>query len=1483
MGSLWPFPAVFFIRFFGLCSLLATLVPAVAAPLPACKQIFTDPVTGLHQGALKLPGGLRNLGNISCSTLTSCPDTFPDELSPGDYRFGSGHFSGISAVEPKGPTVRLYFDNLYLDATWFNVDYGYGDAANLVIYVAGNLTMRRGSKIHGIVYVAGAADIDVTSEITGGLATGGAMAPWWVDRVDVDLGAVEQADFGPLCPSAVGNALPLQFGHATASAVTFETPFPAGTRPLVFLMPTVPQNNTNRSAPAAAFLTSVDRYGFSYQAQTAPGGGGSPLVTPVDWIAVLPGRHWIETPTGKQLLVAGTEELDEANRAGSRGSYESVWLDPGLTSVLTQLQTSNNPCWLTSIGARPSAYSNELWLTMETSGANRGNICYPGGVNLNHLRDEQVAYLAMAPGKGTFLTPQGEIRFQAGSGQTATGNRRQSLAQQCGHITDLARDWFDKAPVLVGGLGSRHDNDGGWLRRCQLNDQQVSMVVDESAYLNREHRAETFSFVALEKPSEARMECLPIDNFSRDDLGESWVSANLPGSAMPQIRNGRLVITQNRADQAASLTYRYLFPANANAIRVSFDYYAWHRGGGRGGDGMAVVFSDARQSPSPGGFGGALGYAQRNRDGRQYPGFHGGWLGIALDSWGNFSSAEGGKVGGPGTRPNSVALRGAYNTGYAYLGGAPGNDSSTAQLSPPLELADSSYPGPGDHYTFLLDTRQADASFVSVDRALASGGRQQRILSNFDISNRVAGQRQRPEEFYISLTGSTGQAYNEHAIDNFQVCAIQSSQVQEEIHHFEFEYAGSPLACAPLTVTLKACLNASCSELFMPEVSADLTPRNGGSVTWLGANQQPLGTNTVRFVGGQVRLYLRQTSADPRDRVTLGVSDSNPSTMPYSQTLCFGGNGQSSCQLSFAEAGFLLDDVVTYAGRPVSMRLQAVKKSDNSLQCQPAFGNQTKLLTLSADYHQPRHPPLLSSDDAFTVRQQGSTLARLPKGSSAPVSAYVSFDRYGVAHLDLTYPDAGWLSLNATYRGSGQDSGLVMSSTNGSVRSVPAGLCLTPPAGAVCRVGDPAKCGAFMRAGEGFPLSLSAHGWQSDRDDNYCDNPLTPAFEMADIALGSELVAPAGGHSGNLNVTARDMSMGMATQVEQAIDEVGVFRFTAGNPTTSDGRPVYYLDAGLPIGTGATPPLGRFIPAGFRLSEGILSPGCNTGFSYMEQPFGVGFKATALNMGYQQTFNYTGAFARATAGLVAENADDGKPLDARLTGLPALTWQQGQAVLPASSSAEFYRPQAPAVDGPFDELAVGVRIQDNDGGLAVMTGADMNSSVQGDCRSLGCDAVSLGSQKMRFGRVRMDNVYGPQNANLSMPVTAEYWNGQHWLPNPLDQCTSLQSPGLPQKATEYRPPLQKGQHISRGLPAGQSHFRDGRFSLVWHNRFNPGGNADSRYYQGEISAPLAVPHWLKYYWQWRNGVTQENSDPRASAFFGRYRGDDKVIYWHEIN
>ncbi|MGH1391648.1 MAG: DUF6701 domain-containing protein, partial [Aeromonas jandaei] len=574
------------------------------------------------------------------------------------------------------------------------------------------------------------------------------------------------------------------------------------------------------------------------------------------------------------------------------------------------------------------------------------------------------------------------------------------------------------------------------------------------------------------------------DDFPGTTLSDKWVVKKTSGSFDPKIISGRLRMTEASGNQATSATYQRLFPAANNLVEVTFRYYAWSPTWfNTGGDGLAVILSDATVTPQPGSFGGALGYAQRD-DGT--PGFAGGWLGVGLDEYGNFSNGNEGKVGGPGFRAQAIAIRGGVGSSYRYLAG------TAANLNPNIDVSGTSSAQPGHLYRLRIDSRVAGRSMVSLDRNTGSGF--STLVAPFNAMA-TAGQEQVPADFLLSLTGSTGGANNNHELDDIQICALRSNPIGVQIDHFQLDYSGQPLTCNPETVTVKACADAACSTLIKDQVTATL------SLTPTSASNGWIGGNTVTFSGGSTTVQLRNNTTTA---VTIGVSGSNPTTKPFSTTLCKAGAGTPSaaaCTLNFADSGFFFDVPDTYSNQPQTVTIKAVKKSDVTKQCVPGFASQTKSVKFWSSYITP-------ASNAYNSQMSvNGSMIGASQGAATPLS--LAFDAQGQSSITVAYPDAGQVQLDARYDGSGNDAGLIMTGSDQFVAR-PVGLCITSSSGSCS--GNYASCPVFRKTGATFPIQIQAMAWESGSDNDLCTgNQATPNFVLNGIALGTTLVAPTPG------------------------------------------------------------------------------------------------------------------------------------------------------------------------------------------------------------------------------------------------------------------------------------------------------------------------------------------------------------------------------------
>lgn len=140
-----------------------------------------------------------------------------------------------------------------------------------------------------------------------------------------------------------------------------------------------------------------------------------------------------------------------------------------------------------------------------------------------------------------------------------------------------------------------------------------------------------------------------------------------------KLLDGVLRLTTNQLNQRGYVYIDVPFPSTYG-LKVEFEYFSYGGAGQVLADGLSMfLFDGDTQNFNPGGFGGSLGYAQRNNE----PGVSNAYLGIGFDEYGNFGNSSEGRSGGfagigqDELVPNAIVLRGPGNgnAGYPFVVG----------------------------------------------------------------------------------------------------------------------------------------------------------------------------------------------------------------------------------------------------------------------------------------------------------------------------------------------------------------------------------------------------------------------------------------------------------------------------------------------------------------------------------------------------------------------------------------------------------------------------------------------------------------------------------------------------------------------------------------------------------------------------------------------------------------------------------------------
>ena len=491
----------------------------------------------------------------------------------------------------------------------------------------------------------------------------------------------------------------------------------------------------------------------------------------------------------------------------------------------------------------------------------------------------------------------------------------------------------------------------------------------------------------------------------------------------------------------------------------------------------------------------------------------------------------------------------------------------------------------------------------------------------------------------------------------------------------------------------------------------------------------------------------------------------------------------------------------------------------------------------------------------------------------------LTFDQDSKAPIAINYPDAAKLSLNA--RATivlDPVTNLSVSFTGSSNEYVvkPFGLAMQ---GASDGYAQTANDSLFRLTGESFDLKMNAVQWRAGQDnnndgipDNYSaihSNPIAKHFISESPLVTHSLVLPSSGNEGQieaLNTLAFTDTGNLSESISQyAYDQVGIINVFAG---LQDGD--YF---GVGDVKGQLNNVGRFAPSHYQVLGVQAAAQCTqlgSNLTYLDQPFELGFTVQALNHNNQLMANYKQGFEKAQVQINAENNQAGNyvpatTLTSRLANISSNNWNTLADVQwqMSDSTAMLTHLAINNPDGPFTMVNLMATVTNTEG--ATLIDANDEPSTQASC-STDCNSVRLNDVPIdfRFGRLVLGNNAGSDLDSLRVPMQAQYFNGTGFVLNTEDNCSVFEHPQLSQ-ISPSTPILsyEYGAGAAGSLEAG---------SYPTNNAIYASPN-DS----GTFTLEYETENWLK--WDWLGDNSQQ--DPHAILQFGRFRGNDRVIYWRE--
>jgi hypothetical protein len=713
------------------------------------------------------------------------------------------------------------------------------------------------------------------------------------------------------------------------------------------------------------------------------------------------------------------------------------------------------------------------------------------------------------------------------------------------------------------------------------------------------------------------------------------------------------------------------------------------------------------------------------------------------------------------------------------------------------------------------------------------------------------------------------------------VPAPPSCSVTPLFNHIQIEHDGKGLTCAAEVVTLKACADSTCSTLYNDAIDVALSINGINGIV----------TQTINVVGGTSVANVAYTT---EGTATLSLSGG--------QTYQCESGGSTSCDLTFTDAGFRF---LYGAGETTSIsnqisgndftdiiKLQAVENVD---------GVCTGLFTGNIDVELSQGNSPTSAIAGLSFKVDGTS--GIPIGKH-PVFTPITLDFDADSKATIPTPvylDAGKILLYAQYN----VGGVKLDGVSNAFWVSPAKLVVTATAGGSGIDGNSSSSAIKHEAGQVFDFSVTAYNALGTSAGN-----ITANYVPNDIQLLLTRTGPtAGGVDGTFNygngtilssltpsyqsVTLNGFGSGVYSTSSASYSEVGLITLK-----------IQDLGYGFPGNTIITDSsnIGRFTPDYFKqtvVEHGAFFAGCYStiyfgytgqrteldstigAISYLVAPV---VELTAKNakggtvenyteLGYNKFSPAANFIRRPTTdstilgkdknllpltanllagvlshdGLVASAPSFGSPLGA---GILHYKLAEGDNFFyPRNANSEVF-----AQNNNIDFLIDQINFVDSDG-----IGITNPNHI-----------ISTTSINLRFGRAFLDNSSGPETANFPQKLSIQYLNASdRYVINEEDSCTPYDAINITLTSGTLDKDLTGVNNVKGRLEGGKTRA----ITLT-----APGtGN------QGSIEVEYTIYDWLKYDWDW-NGVVAKDyvQNPTATAAFGLFRGNDRIIYQREV-